>query len=213
MADKTKTIKTASDNEIDELIIRLRKENQVQDLISDLKRKSTPHNSFGEPLPYGSPEVSTEEPIESLYHKADDVLAHFGIMGMKWGVRREPGANGRVGSGGTERSNARKAAKVEKKIQKQIADDFKKEKELRKKGYKNLSTKELKELTQRMQLEKQLRELTVSDTTKGMEVVKAITGVGTTVAALYAVSQTPLGQAIKKGITQHKYGKQLSIFD
>lgn len=44
------------------------------------------------------------------------------------------------------------------------------------------STKELQDLTKRMQLEKQLRELSVSDYTKGMEVAKAILAVGTTAA-------------------------------
>ena len=88
MADKTKTIKTATDKELDELLIRLRKENEVQNLVGDLKRKSTVNGPFGNSISYERPEVSTEAPIESLYHNAEDVLAHFGILGMHWGHRK-----------------------------------------------------------------------------------------------------------------------------
>ena len=188
MADKTKSIKSATDRELDELLVRLRKENEVQNLIGDLKRKSEPNSPFGNSVPYDKPEVSTEVPIESLYHKADETLAHFGILGMKWGVRRKPGPNGTVGKGsGTQRKGS---------------DDYLKSRDIKAKGYKNLSTKELQDITKRMQLEKQLRELTVSDYTRGMEAAKAVLAVGTTVASIYALSTTPMGQAVKKAITK-----------
>ena len=259
MADKTKTIKSATDKELDELLVRLRKENEVQNLVGDLKRKSTPNNPFGDTVHYDRPEVSTEESIESLYHKADDTLAHFGVLGMKWG-RRNQNKGGSLTSDGKRRqriidssreeglrvaktkkkgasvatslilaerkakekgeveqsflnnknisqkakdrvlSVVNKTAGKQKKTEKQRAEDFEKSREIKKKGYKNLSTKELKDLTNRMQLEKQLRELTVSDYSKGLDVVKAITAAGTTLAAVYAVSQTPLGQVISKAI-------------
>jgi len=187
MADKSKTIKTATDKELDELLVRLRKENEVQNLIGDLKRKSTPNNPFGNSVPYDRPEVSTEAPIESLYHKTDETLAHFGIAGMKWGIRRKVGSDGTVSKGGSQKSGS---------------EDYSKSREIKSKGYKNLSTKELKDLTQRMQLEKQLRELTVSDYTRGMESAKAVLAVGTTVASIYALSTTPMGQAVKKALTR-----------
>jgi len=188
IADKSKTIKESTDEELDILLRRLRKENEVQNLVGDLKRKSAPNNSLGNSISYDRPEVSTEAPIESLYHKVDDTLAHFGILGMKWGVRRPTGPDGLVRSSG--------------KSKKEVAEDFKKSREVKAKGYKNISTEELKELTNRMQLEKTLRELKVSDYSKGLDVVKAITAAGTTIAALYAVSQTPLGQSIKKAISK-----------
>lgn len=187
MADKSKSIKTATDKELDELLIRLRKENEVQNLIGDLKRKSTPRDPLGNYIPYDKPEVSTEAPIESLYHKADETLAHFGVLGMKWGVRRRTGSNGLVTSGRKTKNKS---------------EDFLKSREAKAKGYKNLSTKELQDLTKRMQLEKQFRELTVSDYTRGMEVAKAVLSVGTTMASIYALSQTPLGQAAKKALTK-----------
>lgn len=375
MADKTKSIKTATDKELDELLIRLRKESEVQNLIGDLKRKSTPNSPFTNGVPYDRPEVSTEAPIESLYHKADDVLAHFGILGMKWGVQKtdsskqtsskqktdvnaakfdnkvaaqasknrtktfvdahngtvvemnsyiskmnsrweskfgdapdwqksphwgaymadyskgyetalnkfaknDPAHNLKLSNGDVleqrytvsdggasvtfqkrsengakhsalgiedevidltfDQANDGRFLPIKKltinetgeinalahfgilgmkwgirrqtgsnglvrsvgKSVKTTSEDFQKTREEKAKGYKNLSTKELKELTNRMQLEKQLRELTVSDYTKGMETAKAVLAVGTTVASIYALSTTPMGQAIKKAITK-----------
>lgn len=187
-ADKSKTIKESTDEELDTLLRRLRRESEVQNLIGDLKRKSEPNSPFGNSVSYDRPEVSTEAPIESLYHKTDETLAHFGILGMKWGVRRKPGPNGTVGKGsGTQRKGS---------------DDYLKSRDIKAKGYKNLSTKELQDITKRMQLEKSLRELTVNDYTRGMEVAKAVLAVGTTAASIYALSTTPMGQAVKKAITK-----------
>jgi len=186
-ADKSKTIKESTDEELDTLLRRLRRESEVQNLIGDLKRKSEPTSPFGNSVSYDRPEVSTEAPIESLYHKTEETLAHFGILGMKWGVRRKTGSNGLV-------SNRGPAAKG--------SEDYIKSREVKAKGYKNLSTKELQDLTKRMQLEKSLRELTVNDYTRGMDAAKAVLAVGTTAASIYALSTTPMGQAIKKAITK-----------
>ncbi len=173
MADKTKSIKSATDKELDELLIRLRKENNLQDLIAGLKRKSTPNTSYGPEVSYERPEVSTEEPIESLYH--------YGILGMRWGVRRKRGPDGRVTS-------------------KVVSDDHKKARDLKKRAPQGLSTTELRDLNQRLQLERQYSDLSPDAVKKGKTVVKGVLNTGKTVAALYAASQTPRGQQVIKAV-------------
>jgi hypothetical protein len=161
-ADKSKTIKGATDEELNALVYRLRRESELQSLIGDLKRKGTD----GDVVRYDAPGVSTEEPIENLYH--------FGIPGMKWGVRRARGPSGRV----------------------QGSADYRTSRALKKKGSKNLSTEDLQKLTKRLQLEKQFSELNPTKYKKGMAIVKGITAAGTTVASLYALSKTPLAKDV-----------------
>jgi len=104
-------------------------------------------------------------------------LKHFGILGMRWGVRRERGPDGRVGKS-------------------QGSGDYQKAQKLKNRGMKNLSTKELQDLTKRMQLEKQYKELNPNTVAQGKKIVKGVVAAGTTVASAYALTKTPLGQTV-----------------
>lgn len=77
----------------------------------------------------------------------DDYLAHYGIKGMKWGVRRKPGPDGTVGTGSgktkTNKSKMSDATKVQQA-----------KKKARKKGVGSLSNEELKTVKTRRELEK-----------------------------------------------------------
>lgn len=175
MADKSKTIKGATDKELDELLIRMRKESELQSLIGDVKRKSTPKDPYNEEVSYSRPEVSTEQPIESLYH--------YGILGMRWGVRRKRGPDGRVIPGTRERNTP-------------ASEEHRKAQELKKVGAKGLSNQELKTLNQRLQLEKQYRDLDPSSLKKGMNIAKGVVAVGTTVTALHALATSDAAKAV-----------------
>ena len=229
MADKTKTIKNASDQELDALILRLRKENDAQQLVRNLKSGSNPPGNYMNPVDLS---VSTETPIEDLYHEEiDNVLAHFGVPGMKWGHRKGSSSTNVyehrqnmmkkalkiAGTGGIHhlvakgvKSGQNKTNEVKDKIsskkqenENKYSEEYKQSRQIKTKSYKEMSNKELKALNERMQLERNLRDLKSSDVQKGLDVVKTLTAAGTTVASLYAISKTPLGQAVKKAIT-HK---------
>lgn len=70
----------------------------------------------------------------------DDVLAHYGIKGMKWGVRR---ANPSGSSSSESSSDAKRAVELKTKVAKG--------------GINSLSNKELQDYVTRMNLEKQYK--------------------------------------------------------
>lgn len=217
MADKTISIKEATDKQLDELIARLRKESEVQSIIAEMKRKGSAGYT---PYDYGQ-EISTEKPIDSLYH--------YGILGMKWGHRRSIGITKsrqeafnrrdakRLENGGHLRfgftkkrqeaydkadkaaiDRAHKKSKPAGQDNSSSSEDHKRKVELKKKQVHQMTNAELKDLTNRLQLERQYKTLTPKTISKGMTVVKDITAAGTTIATLYALTKTPLAQDIIK---------------
>lgn len=84
----------------------------------------------------------------------DEVLAHHGIKGMRWGVRRRTGSDGRV-SGGSSHETSSDAAR---------ATDY--HTRARSSGTHTLSNQELRHLTDRMTLEMRYSEMTAKQAPK-----------------------------------------------
>lgn len=121
----------------------------------------------------------------------ENTLQHFGIPGMKWGVRRFQNPDGSLTAAG--RARYRK---------KGYSDDYITARSLKGKGYKKLNDSDLKRVVSRLDMEKRYRELSANEYAKGIEVAKTILSAGTTIAGLYGLSQTPLGKTITKRLTQ-----------
>lgn len=101
-------------------------------------------------------------------------LFHWGIPGMKWGVRR---------------ANRRASAQARQ------SEDHKTVAGLRKKKVSEMSNDELKKLTTRLQLEKQLKDLSSVDSGPGKKfVTEVLSNAGKQLASKYVAS------AVEKGL-------------
>lgn len=96
----------------------------------------------------------------------EDTLAHYGVLGMKWGVRRYQNTNGTLTSAGKKRysrSDARQIKKNEKlaiKTRKQRAKEIKKSRKNDARYSSTLSSNDIDKRIDRLKKEKQLRDLT-----------------------------------------------------
>ena len=102
----------------------------------------------------------------------NDELYHYGVLGMKWGVRR----NRSKSSGSFRKKRDRTEG---------WSEDAKSAASLRKKKVNQMSNAELRKLNERKQLENQYRQLNPSTVKKGMTIVAATAGAMGTVATLY----------------------------
>lgn len=99
-------------------------------------------------------------------------LYHFGIKGMKWGVRRFQNKNGTRTAAGKIRRKEYSSDYTESRMEKDI---------------RSMSNEELKKRINRYQLENQYRSLKPSVYNKGMSMAKKILATVGVVGGLYAI--------------------------
>ena len=104
-----------------------------------------------------SPSRPFEKLNKGVKFKMDNYeLYHYGIMGMKWGIRRYQNPDGTLTPAGKRRL-ARREKKEARKIH--PSDDYKRVSNIRKKHISELTNQELQDLNQRLSLEKNYRDL------------------------------------------------------
>lgn len=122
----------------------------------------------------------------------EDFLEHFGIRGMRWGVRRKRGADGTVE--GLVSDDAQRAT-----VLKTVAST---------KGTRALSNKDLQDLNARLNLEQQYSKLTSPESQsvmkKGQSFFKKTLGVAKTAQEVYNVVNSPVMTALKKQLNSKK---------
>lgn len=125
----------------------------------------------------------------------DEFLAHYGVKGMKWGVRKSEDSDD--GSSSAKKEKPGPSDDVVKVDGHQSV--------IKAGGTRALSNKELKEVVDRMNLEQQYSTLkTKSGTTvggkidKGHEFIKKGAGFGETGVKIYNMVNSPAGTALRK---------------
>lgn len=113
------------------------------------------------------------------YNNTDE-LYHYGILGMRWGVRRFQRKNGRLTSRGRKRKMSQDAIDAKK---------------LRKKKIYEMSNDEIKTLNKRKELENNYKRLNKGQIAKGMAIVGSTAAF--TASLITIKNNTP--QLIKSG--------------
>ena len=115
-----------------------------------------------------------------------DYISHFGVKGMKWGVRRYQNRDGSLTPEGRKRYGR--------------SEDSEKVRELRKKPVSAMSNQELETVIRRMNLERQYRDLKSSEINSGKKKAKEVLDYANTASQFYNLYNSPMGKATKSAV-------------
>lgn len=128
-----------------------------------------------------------------------DILVHYGVLGMKWGVRRSPAELARARGERAPKSTKKKTSFFSKKtVKKKPAKKTEKKEESSKKTLGEMTNEELQSAVRRLELEKRYRDLSPKKVSTGKKIVDSVI-----IPAL-----TESGKNLLKDYTT-KLGKQL----
>lgn len=141
-------------------------------------------------------------------------LAHYGVLGMKWGVRKDRSSSGsgkpsskkKVSISGSIKAASKSAADKAKQAKEDRAQkkaQARKEKImsnplLLQKHKSEFTESEVKQAISRIQMDKQIRDLSIDHISRGKKYADSIVGYGKTASDIYNLINSPLGQQIRK---------------
>lgn len=124
--------------------------------------------------------------------KVDEYLAHFGVKGMRWGVRR---SKTQLASGGSDNGRSDDSMAAKGAIKK-----------VKSSGLKSLSNKELSDLNTRLTLEANFSKLTTPQKKSGKSFIQKALGAADTTNKIIKLMDSPAGKAMQASLVQ-KTGK------
>lgn len=127
--------------------------------------------------------MTNEFMTDILKQSQNKELKHYGVLGMKWGVRRPVGKNGLVK--GSPKSS-----------------DYSESRSLTPRRQSSLSNAELRKINERLRLERENRSLqsrgALEKIRTGTAIAGTILAVGTTITTAYNFVNSPAGQHTKE---------------
>lgn len=149
---------------------------------------------------------------------AEEFLAHYGVKGMKWGVRRDRGSGsnkGRQKSASNKDDDApaksKKSTASEKNELSKYSDDKLSSMAAKLKGLDALSDAELSKLTKRMQLEQTYRDLQAKVPKQKSKAEKFLDGVklvGDSASKVTEFVNSPAGKALQNAMKSRAKAKK-----
>lgn len=138
-------------------------------------------------------------------------LTHWGIKGMKWGIRRFQNKDGSLTAAGKKRrkeDDDKKEETVEERRSRLLKSTNAKE------LYENrhlLTTAELNERLNRMDTERRLSEVAARNKRSGMEMVDKALKIGRKINEIYEFTNTPVMKALKKKLGLEEVEERLGL--
>jgi hypothetical protein len=108
--------------------------------------------------------------VDPVAHSVTEFIEHYGVKGMKWGIRNKKG-------------------------KRTTSSDHKSTKSYRNRKPSELTNRQIRLTNERIQLEQNYRRLNPSKVAIGASAVKGIMGALGTAASFYALTQSPAGKA------------------
>lgn len=142
----------------------------------------------------------------------DNELKHWGVLGMKWGVRRYQNKDGSLTPAGRKHRSKLEGNEKEETIEEKRSRLLKSTnaKEL----YENrsiLSTAEINERINRIDTEKRLSELADKSKKSGMDRVDKVLKIGRKANEIYEFTNTPIIKALKKKFGLEEVEKHIGL--
>lgn len=135
-------------------------------------------------------ETKSEKVLRLISDVSDNTLTHYGVPGMRWGVRK------RSSGGSSSSGRTKKKKSIADKLRKPDSEDHKVARKLQKVKLEKLSNDEIKTLTKRLDLEKKYKDLNPTDVKRGYNLAKGALAVAGTATAIYALKDSALAKEV-----------------